>query len=59
MNSNQINGILRAVVPALTAILAGSGYFPGESAGQVVAAILAMGAAVWSVYSNRTTPTTV
>ena len=54
MNYDQITGILRAIVPAGLAWAVGKGYVPAGSVGDIGAAIAAIGAAVWSVYNNKT-----
>ena len=52
MDSNAINGILRAIVPAMVAWAAGKGYISSGSAGDVAAGIVAIGSAIWSVISK-------
>lgn len=54
MNLDQITGIIRAVVPPLVAWLVAKGYIPAGSADPVIAAVVAIAAAVWSVHSNQT-----
>ena len=53
MDMNTINGILRAIVPAVVAYLVGKGYPPQMIATDVSAAILALAAAGWSVKTNH------
>lgn len=53
MDSNTINGILRAIVPAMVAWLVGKGYIANDTAGDITASIVAIGSAIWSVISNR------
>ncbi len=55
---NQVNGVLRAVVPAAVAYLAGKGLLPsGEGfVGLVMTLLVAavpVGAAVWSWRTNK------
>ncbi len=52
MNSDQVTGILRALVPAFIAYAVGRGWVSASSAGEVGAAIITLGAAGWSVYTN-------
>ncbi len=55
MNSNQINGIIRTVVPALLAYFVASGKLPDTSVADVTAGLVAIVtalAAVWSFWSH-------
>lgn len=52
---DNITGPLRAVVPAFVAYMVGRGWIPAGSAADIGAAVIALGAAGWSVYSNRRT----
>ncbi len=55
MTTNQINGIIRAVVPALLAYFVAAGKLPDSFIPDVTAALVALvtaGAAAWSVFSN-------
>ena len=52
MNYNQITGILRALVPAAVAYLVGKGYLTESSAASVIAAVIALLSAGWSVQTN-------
>ena len=54
MDVNTINGIIRAVVPAIVAYLVGRGVIPAADYGGVIAAATALIAAVWSVKSKQT-----
>lgn len=56
MDWNMLNGIIRAVVPALLAYAVGKGWIPAGSVADVTAAVVAAAAAVWSVMSNRANP---
>lgn len=47
------NGILRAVVPAVGAYVAGKGWMTETQAAELIAAGLAVVAAVWSVMSKK------
>ena len=53
MNWNQINGILRAVLPAALAYAVGKGYLTDGAAADVSAAVIAVAAAIWSVVTNK------
>lgn len=54
MNYDQITGILRAVFPPLVAYLAAKGIVPAGSADAILAAVVAIAAAAWSVMNNQT-----
>lgn len=51
MNYDQYTGIVRAVVPALVGLFAGS--MSSETSGLVTTAIVAVAMAVWSVLNNK------
>lgn len=53
MNADQITGIVRAVVPALLAYAVGRGWISESSVGEITAAITAVGAALWSIWTNK------
>lgn len=50
---NLFNGILRAVVPAVTAYAAGKGWMTEGQAAELIAAAVALGSAIWSVTSKK------
>ncbi len=53
MTSNQINGIIRAVVPAILAYFVASGKLPDSTVSDVTTALVALvtfGAGLWSYY---------
>lgn len=54
MNYDQFTGILRVVVPTLVAYAVGKGWIPEGAASDIGAAILAVAAAVWSYFNNKT-----
>ena len=54
MNTDQMTGIARAIVPALIAYAVGKGWVPAGAAADLGAAMLAIAAAVWSVVNNQT-----
>lgn len=53
MTPDSVNGILRAVVPAILAYVAGRGWISSTSIPDIMAAVLALSAAFWSYMSNR------
>jgi len=53
MDFNTINGVLRAVLPAVLAYAVGKGWVNAGSVGDISAAIVAIAAAVWSVKTNK------
>ena len=54
MNSDQITGIVRAVVPALLAYAVGKGWITSSMGGDITAAAVAVASAIWSVQNNQT-----
>ena len=54
MNYDQITGILRAVVPALLAYFVAKGIITESMVSDVTAAVVTIGAAIWSVANNTT-----
>lgn len=53
MDINSVNGVIRAVVPALLAYAVGKGWIGAGAVGDITAATIAIASAVWSVISNR------
>ncbi|CAB4169898.1 hypothetical protein UFOVP1087_40 [uncultured Caudovirales phage] len=53
MDINIINGVIRAVAPALVAYLAGKGIIPAADYSGVIAAAVALIMAGWSIKSNK------
>lgn len=53
MNLNQINGIIRAVVPAVLAYAVGRGWIAETAVADISAAVVAVMAAVWSLTTNK------
>lgn len=58
MDLNTLNGVIRAVVPAVLAYLVGKNWIDAGSVGDITTAVVAVAAAVWSVTSNRPKPPT-
>ena len=54
MNTDQITGIVRAVLPAMLAYAVAKGWITTSSVGDITAAAVAVAAAVWSVHNNKT-----
>ena len=52
MNSDQWTGLLRALVPPIVAYLVGAKIIPEAMASDIGAAIIAIGAAGWSWWTN-------
>ncbi len=52
MNANQISGILRAIVPAALAWAVAKDWINQNTVTDVTAAVVTIGAAAWSVYTN-------
>jgi hypothetical protein len=53
MDVNLINGVLRAVVPAIIAYLVGKGTIPAADYGPLLAGVIATVSAGWSIFSNK------
>lgn len=53
MDSNIINGVVRAVFPAVIAYCVGKGYIPASDYGPLLAGVTATIAAAWSIWSNK------
>lgn len=56
MDFNVIAGVLRAVLPAAFAYAVGAGWLPAGDYAALTAAIVAVGASVWSIKSNVKKP---
>lgn len=52
MDLNTINGVIRAIVPAILAYVVGKGWISAGSAGDITTAVVAIAAAIWSVRTN-------
>ena len=52
MGTDQFTGILRAIIPALTAYVAGKGWIPLDTATDIGAGIITVLAAIWSWKTN-------
>jgi len=52
MTLNQVNGVIRAVLPAVLAYAVGRGWISNEQVGDVTAAVVTITAAVWSIITN-------
>lgn len=54
MNTDQITGIVRALVPAACAYAVGKGWITTSSVGDITAAAVAVASAIWSIQNNKT-----
>ena len=52
MGTDQFTGILRAVIPAAAAYLAGRGWVPADTATSISAGVITILAAIWSWKTN-------
>jgi hypothetical protein len=52
MGTDQFTGILRAVIPAAAAYLAGRGWVPADTATSIGAGVITILAAIWSWKTN-------
>jgi hypothetical protein len=53
MTSDQITGILRAILAALGGFILAKGWVSAETWAWLTGGILTVGGAVWSLWSNR------
>lgn len=53
MDSNSLNGVLRAIVPAICAFAVGKGWIAAGTVGEITTAVVAIAAAIWSIVSNK------
>ena len=54
MNSDQVTGVVRAILPAVLAYAVAKGWITTSSVGDITAASVAVASAVWSVQNNKT-----
>jgi hypothetical protein len=55
MNPTQIGGFIRAAAVWALGYVAAKGWIPGEYVGEIAGLAAAIGVAVWSYYTNKTT----
>lgn len=55
MDTNVINGVLRAVLPAALAYAVGKGWITSSQVGDITTAVITLAAAAWSVATNLET----
>ena len=53
MNSDQLTGILRAILPAIVAFAVAKGWVGVGNADWVVTSVIALAAAGWSAWTNK------
>jgi hypothetical protein len=53
VNFNQVRSVIRALVPAILAFAVGRGWMGQEAAADVMAAVVALGAALWGAFENQ------
>jgi hypothetical protein len=53
MTADQITGILRAILTAVGGYLVGKGIVDQATATEIIGAVVTIGGALWSIYSNR------
>lgn len=53
MDMNSVNGVLRAVVPAVLSYAVAKGWIGASAVADITAAVVAIAAAMWSVVSNK------
>ena len=54
LNTDQITGIIRAILPAILAYAVGKGWITTSQVGDITAAVVTLAAAAWSVQNNKT-----
>lgn len=54
MNSDQVSGILRAVVPAALSYAVAKGWITTSMVGEITAALVTLSMAAWSIHNNQT-----
>ena len=53
MDINSVNGVVRAIVPAVLAYFVGKGWIAETTVADITAAAVAVVAAIWSLVSNK------
>ncbi len=53
MDINSVNGVVRAIVPAVLAYCVGKGWIAETTVADITAAAIAVVAAIWSLVSNK------
>lgn len=53
MTSEQIGGVLRAILASLAGYVAGKGLITASIADQLVGAGVTIGVAIWSIWSKK------
>jgi hypothetical protein len=54
MNQDQIGGIIRAVVPPLVTYLVAKNIIPAGDADAIIASVVTLAVAGWSIVTNKT-----
>lgn len=58
MNTDQVTGLLRAVLTAIGGFIAGKGWIPLPLMNEIVGALVTVGVGYWS-YRNNSTPSMI
>ena len=53
MNPDQVMGVVRAILAAVGGLLVQKGYIDAVTLTAVIGALITLGSALWSVFSNR------
>lgn len=53
MTADQITGVLRAVLTTAGGYFVTKGWLSSDTLGEIIGAVLTLGGAAWSIYSNR------
>ena len=54
MNTDMLGGIIRALFPPIIAFLVGKGTLPAGDYGAVLAGLVSLATAAWSIHTNQT-----
>jgi hypothetical protein len=54
MNYDQYTGVIRAIVPVICAELVAHSWLSASAAADVSVAMIALAAAIWSIFNNKT-----
>ena len=55
MDLNVINGVIRAIGPAVLGYAVGKGWIPQSSVSDIITILTTLAAAIWSVTTNMQT----
>ena len=53
MNTDQVLGVVRAIMAAIGGLVIGKGYIDAATFTLISGALVTLGTGLWSIYSNR------